>query len=46
MVREVAYPVGRILQDQVAALGELGVDQPAGGIERALGLRVTPSGGR
>ncbi len=33
----------RILQDQVAALGELGVDQPAGGVERALGLVVVPA---
>src|SRR5262249_42645610 len=33
----------RVHQHEVAALGELGVDQAAGGIERGLGLGVTPA---
>jgi hypothetical protein len=32
----------RVLHDQVAPLGELGVDQPAGSVERTLGLGVAP----
>ena len=34
-----------ILHDQVAALGKLGVDQPPGCVERALGLRVAQTHG-
>src|SRR3984885_15392546 len=32
----------RIIEDEIAPLGELGVDQPAGGIERAARLLVFP----
>src|SRR5580704_7260006 len=32
----------RIIEDEIAPLGELGVDQPAGGIERATRLLVFP----
>src|SRR5215211_5903100 len=35
---------GGIEQDQVAPLGELGVDEPAGRIERAARLRIGPMG--
>ena len=40
--RAVAVVGGRIEQNEIAPLGKLGVDQPAGGIERAARLLVFP----